>query len=109
MFRRALWCDDRRGKASPVRRVGALPRRHQQIGHGRRRVPHVVDVSVARRRLRAGQELSATRIAQSQLHGTAARLRDVAVSPDRRRLQFNEQRRQRPARHSTINGTVWAL
>jgi len=87
----------RRGKARGVRRAGPLSSRHQSISDGRRRLPHVVDVSVARRRLRAGQATSAARVAQSQLHGTAARLRVVAQPPLRRPL-FDQRTRRRHCR-----------
>jgi len=67
-----------------VRCAGPLSGRRQSVSDRRRRIPHVVHVSVAQRRLRAGQAMSATRVAQSQLHGTAARLRGVTHSSNNR-------------------------
>ena len=89
-------CHGRWGKANRVRCVGPLSGWHQSISNGRRRLPDVVDVSVARRRLRAGQALSTSRFTKSQLHGAASRLRVVAVS-------HGQQRRRRRRRSWTIN------
>ena len=69
-----------------MRRVGALPGRHQSLGDRDRRVPDACARPVAVRRLRPRQALQAGRFAQLQLHGPAHGLRARAprLAADRR-------------------------